>query len=182
MSSKYWQFSKNKLVSIVLNIICNWPPTLIWKYVVPGTLQNQRYKLKMFALKQYIRRVALISRHSVARYELVGKGSRVTRCARMSAHARTHTCTHCLPIGPRSLDPESSLSYINPRSLAPESYKLVARHSVARYELVGKGSRVTRCPSLHGTVPHFQDFSGVPQIETLSHWQWQAGISVEIPQ
>ena len=29
--------------------------------------------------------------------------------------------------------------------------------------------RVTRCPSLRGTVPHFHDFSGVPQIETMSH-------------
>ena len=31
------------------------------------------------------------------------------------------------------------------------------------------GARVTRCPSLRGTVPHFQDFSSVPHIETMSH-------------
>ena len=35
-------------------------------------------------------------------------------------------------------------------------------------------TRVTRCPTSRGTVPHFHDFSGVPQIETLCPKLWLA--------
>ena len=66
-------------------MICNWPPTLIWKYVVPGTLRTKDMRHKrslrnnifkdlhhIFSIFQKQQIYKLISRHRVARYELVG--------------------------------------------------------------------------------------------------------------